>query len=323
MQHRQPAALLGLSALAACALACQAIGDDTPANLGSTETPQVASPPPVEPFATEMSDFFGRWVGVAEDALAFAEQPGAAPGPYRFPSGSTRIVLELFDMGAGAGGGTLTFGDGSPPPPAVGPDVGYPIGTDYAALLRYPVEGAPSFTGALPSLRGQLPPHEGFPYFLYREDLSPFSQVPDGLLRMRYSVNGVFGDWCALQTSHPNPNIGFSCNAGAPVDDLERGGCELLSFPVVTCDENGCEVDPSPLEELGPVDCNKAFLCDDAAPRCDCSESGCSISLATNQAELVVRRVGNELVGTIGGAAFLNERHARTSLGTIRFQREP
>jgi hypothetical protein len=313
--------LAALSSLATLAVACQSIGDDTPANLGSTDSPQVSVPPPVEPFAQPISSFFGRWVGVAEDPLAIAGDEAGISEPYRFPSGSSQIVLDLFETG-GIAVGTLTFGEGNVPPPPVDPDVGYPVGVDYAELLRYPLDSASTFTGFLPFLRGQLPPHEGLPYDLIRPDASPDAPVPEALLRVNYFLNAVLSEWCNLQTPHPNSNIGLSCNVGSPLDDSENEGCKLISSPELSCDEKTGECELSrPSVDLGPVDCNKAFLCDDAAPRCICTELGCGA--APDQAELVVRLVGDELVGVIGGAAFLNERHARTPLGTIRFRREP
>jgi hypothetical protein len=103
------------------------------------------------------------------------------------------------------------------------------------------------------------------------------------------------------------------------VSNLE-GGCNLLEYPTPpTCDAQGnCEM--TPLDDLGPVDCDKAFLCDESVPRCDCYEVGCSTTLES--AELSVRRVGDQLVGIVGGATFLNERHARAPLGRIVFERQ-
>jgi hypothetical protein len=311
-----PIALVSLISLAT---SCQSIGDDTPANLGSTDALQVIAAPAVEPFALDISSFYGRWVGIAEDELAFADEPGTEPEPYRFPSGSSQILLELSDTN-GIALGTLTFGEGSVPAPPVDPDVGYPVGVNYAELLRYPLE-TESSSSALPFLRGQLPPHEGLPYHLLRPDADTYARVPDGLLRMNYFVNEVFDEWCALQTPHPNPNIDFSCNAGSPIEDLEHGGCRMVRSPEPVCDEVTGECEFLPLVELGTVDCNKAFLCDDAFPRCECSALGCSA--ARDQAELVVRFVGDELVGVIGSGVFLNARHARAPLGTIRFRRQP
>jgi hypothetical protein len=306
--------------LIAVVTSCQAIGDDTPANLGSTDALQRAAPAPVEPFVLEIGSFYGRWVGTAEDVLAFAAEPGTGPEAYRFPSGSNQIVLELSDTN-GISVGTLTFGEGSVPPPPVDPNVGYPVGVDYAELLRYSIDDSAPFTGNLAFLRGQLPPHEGFPYPLIRPDADTYAPVTDGLLRMDYFVNALFDEWCALQTPHPNPSTGFGCNAGSAIDDVENGGCRLVSFPEHVCDEATGECELAPLEELGPVDCNKAFLCEDAFPRCECWESGCQAAQA--QAELVVRPVGDELVGVIGSGVFLNARNARAPLGAIRFRREP
>jgi hypothetical protein len=56
-------------------------------------------------------------------------------------------------------------------------------------------------------------------------------------------------------------------------------------------------------------------------PRCECSADGCRA--VRELAEITVRRVGDVLVGIIGGHTFVNERHARAPLGRIVFQREP
>jgi hypothetical protein len=309
------APLLGLQALA-----CQAIGDDTPADLGNTDVPQVTLPPAQPPFALELQDFIGRWEGVAEDALALTDS--GEPALYRFPSGSSRILLELSETD-GVSVGTLTFGEGDVPPPPTDPDVGYPVGVDYAELLRYDVAGLPpvNFGGDLAFERGPLPPHEGFPYEVLRPDVSPEAPVLDGLLRLSFYTTQVLGDWCALQTSFPTPDGTFSCNPGAPLSSLD-GGCHMIEYPVLpACDAAGHCAPPVQARELGPVDCNKAFLCDEAVPRCECNELNCSNT--PELAELTVRPIGDELVGVIGGAAFQNARNARSPVGTLRFRRVP
>jgi hypothetical protein len=300
------------------AWACQAIGDDSPANLGRTDGLLATSPPPVAGFVQPMDTFYGRWVGVAQDPLALGAGLDGTVPPYRFPSGSTAITLEL-ELTDGISVGALTFGQGSVPPPPTDPEIGYPENVRYADLLRYSVDG--QFSGNVAFDRGALPPHEGLPYQLIRPDASPDSAVTDGLLRVTYLTTQVLADWCGLQTPYATPYGSYSCNAGAPLTDLEGDGCNMIEYPVEPeCDASGnCEVEP--LVNLGPADCDKAFLCDVDVPRCECTAEVCYA--ASEFAELSLRRIDDALVGIISGAGFLNERHALAPLGTIVFQRAP
>src|SRR5688572_7285008 len=103
-------------------------------HLGLTNTAQdLASQPtdPTEPFFTDSAAFAGLWIGRAESPLASE----GSDGIYHFPSGSTRILLDLRDPLVYEG--TLIFGEGEVPPPPTDPDVGYPVGVNYADLLQY------------------------------------------------------------------------------------------------------------------------------------------------------------------------------------------
>jgi hypothetical protein len=72
-----------------------------------------------------------------------------------------------------------------------------------------------------------------------------------------------------------------------------------------------------PLVDLGPFDYDKAFLREQR--HCACDATGCGGSAEV--AEISLRRAGEELVGVITTATFLNERGARVPLGRVRFQR--
>jgi hypothetical protein len=63
--------------------------------------------------AAFLSDFVGLWLGHAEDALGSVDDRGALP-IYSFPSGSTRIRLELVQSDRMAA--KLTFGADAAPP---------------------------------------------------------------------------------------------------------------------------------------------------------------------------------------------------------------
>lgn len=96
----------------------------------------------------------------------------------------------------------------------------------------------------------------------------------------------------------------------------------MIEYPVLPqCDDNGNCEPFVPSKELGPIDCNKAFLCDVDYGRCDCFGGSCRADRET--AQLTVRVAGNELIGVSEGAAFQNARHARAPLGVIHFQRAP
>jgi len=72
-------------------------GADMPSDMQTTDecpdTPREAKLQAVRR-ATFLSDFAGTWIGQAEDALGHVNRHGAQP-IYSFPSGSTRIMLEV------------------------------------------------------------------------------------------------------------------------------------------------------------------------------------------------------------------------------------
>jgi hypothetical protein len=94
-------------------------GADTPVEM---ESPEGACPldpreeqPPAQRQARFLSEFVGTWIGQAEDALGNVNSEGAMP-IYAFPSGSTRILLEV--SGPDPVVAELTFGVGEPLPPS-------------------------------------------------------------------------------------------------------------------------------------------------------------------------------------------------------------
>jgi hypothetical protein len=70
---------------------------------------------PAQRQAKFLSEFVGTWIGQAEDALGNGDSDGALP-IYAFPSGSTRILLEV--SGPDPVVAELTFGVGEPLPPS-------------------------------------------------------------------------------------------------------------------------------------------------------------------------------------------------------------
>jgi hypothetical protein len=87
-----------------------------------------------------LSDFVGSWIGQVEDALGRVNDPNGALPTYAFPSGSTRILLEvsIFDRVMAE----LTFGEGDPPSLPSVPTLGSPLdpdlGEDDAGLSALP-----------------------------------------------------------------------------------------------------------------------------------------------------------------------------------------
>jgi len=154
-------------------------------------------------------------------------------------------------------------------------------------------------------------------------DTTSDTLVADGLLKLDYHTTEVLRKWCSLQTSYPDERGGYSCIPG-DVSALPDGSC-VMSTPVEPsecADAEHCRAEG----DLGPVDCDKAFLC--RMDHCECYEAGCAINGSASaefrsRAQLSLRRAGDELIGVVTNAIFLNERGARTPLGRIRFQREP
>lgn len=312
--------------------------------LGLTESAQnlELESESTEPFFTPIAPFGGLWIGQAENPLA----PAGADRTYHFPSGSTQILLDLTDPEVYYG--KLTFGAGETPPPPTDPNVGYPVGVDYAELLSYvdpPLVVPPS--------TNPLPPFEGFEYTANRrvpadelalnDDLN--FDAADGVIKLQYNTSELLQPWCALQTPLAGSNGHFDC---APefdeyfVQSDDGVTCSYFGRP----DRSQCppDVEDLPIGEAGPIllecegpepllgtlDCDKAFLCDpsDASPGanfrgvCECDATSCRVNLDTRDAILLLRSEGDELMGVFAGdAAFLNERGYSIRLGSVRFQR--
>jgi hypothetical protein len=320
-QFRRPltsACFIGFGALAA--LACS--GGDVE-DLGATD-PAAASqnleqpPAPDVAFYSSPLEFRGRWIGEADDVFAFGLLPGEPPPTYTFPSGARRIVLDLLASDDPSGSfprvtGTITFGDGEPPPPPTDPDVGYPVDVSYLDLLAYDPDATPPdiLYDASP-----LPPLEGFSYSISEiafSDTPPAQAVQDGLLQLAYESGEYLQPWCELQTPVPDGQGGYACI------EPSRG----LSF-----NEGVCAV---PYEDgrVDVVNCDKLFLCGAGQPpnngRCACDSTGCFRNYLTpvfdDTGILSLRRSGDELVGIITEGWFLNARGRRVPLGAIHFRR--
>ncbi|HTV19066.1 MAG TPA: hypothetical protein VMG12_10355 [Polyangiaceae bacterium] len=288
-----------LLALALCSIACNrsplhdmgSAGDDADSADGA-------------PVAELVSEFAGVWLGSAEDPLAVLEGASDAPPLYRFPSGSSRIRLELSDIAEYPFlDGTLTFGEGTPPEPATDATRGYPIDPTFTAerVIRE-IDG---------SVR---PPWEGFAYRVRPEqswrELEAAGVRPneefealsegrafDGKLDIGYSSTQLYASWCELQTAN-------SCD----FDGQQVG---------MNTEQNTCSLGFG--QNPQPIDCQKMALC--ASEVCACYSDTCSNS-PDPFSLLTLRLSETGLVGVFNNAVVLNERGFQQPLGLVRFYRE-
>lgn len=316
-------ALLALSALAAIAAAC---ADPSPRDLGFTQTAQDLNNIPDTAFFSDVDEFVGKWVGSAQEPLALTAD-GSTP-PYRFPSGSTRIELEVTRSATTGLTGHLVFGSGEPPAPPLDPDAGYPVGVGYDQLLGYSDDA--QYAGFV-ATGVVLPPFEGFAYtvdlYLVVSQQDGAFQIGDGVAGFAFSSNEPLGSWCELQTPYAHPDsASYSClpETGGSIEIGSDGSGRMCTLygpnDTSTClpdfsNIDECLVDGGPVTQ---VNCDKVAIC--ISGFCACNDAGC---LAAPTAErLSVRRVGDELVGLFEGSVFKNARGLNVPLGEVRLHQE-
>lgn len=271
--------------IALAVLACQEPARDLGQTGDTRQAPLISSS--IEP-AQFLSDFNGVWIGEMEDALAIDDGVTA----YHFPSGSTRVRLEVTDP---IGSSTLTFGDAAPPAPATDPNVGYPPD--------------PSFRFDPATVDGSdVAPTEGFVYSAsYIEDSPDVTRfveeggalneggdgpLPalDGKLSLSFFADQPLVSWCELQTD-------------GVCDTIRDNGIE---FDEVTGTNCQVQIDQVPQS----VDCQRASQC--LADRCSFHHASA----------LYLRLSRTGLVGAFSQLELVNERGYRTYPGLVRFQRE-
>jgi hypothetical protein len=271
-------------------------------------------------------------------AVAIALALGAGSGePRPAESEATRFSLSL-QRGVASDGeetlvGSLTFGEGEPLPPATDPAVGYPAGVNYEALLSYGGRA----TIAPNNLDRRLPPFEAFPYGVQSvgelvDPEDPWSGdpgPPDGVLTLRFSTTEIVDGWCQLQQSVPDGFGGFSpvpsgvtaleshsdgtnamCDlfgsacTGEEASEEERAACERADAPVI-----------------GQASCDAAYLW----AYCECTEDACRARGVEWESELnsrlLLRRVGDRLLGAFQNEIFLNARNLTVPMGSVSFER--
>lgn len=157
---------------------------------------------------------------------------------YKFPSGSDAVRIAYTTDATGNIVGTVTLGNGTPPPPATDQNVGYPPGLsdfDSTAIPRSYVA-------------------EGYAYTMRDVDFNG--------RRMKFSVGiwELWQGWCVLQTPFPSAD---SClpNAGASIS-ADHMHCALLN--------------PATGQYDYPVDCGKLSLCQ-FGMTCTCDATGCTV----------------------------------------------
>jgi len=293
-----------------------------------------------EHFFTNLAEFVGRWQGEAEAALPLALDADDRAPLYHFPSGSSAFVLALAQADDRYGNpviaGTLTFGAGTPPAPATDPELGYPVGVNYSALLGYDHEerGIPT------NLDPRLPPFEGFPYSVEGRPSAPieadsdltFPGVNDGVLALRFNTSEIIDGWCQLQTPILNQYGAYQI-LPAGLGSFEARGdgsnapCNLFGEYTNDC---GPDVDLSSPEALacfgdapvvGQASCDKTFL----SSYCQCTAESCrALDIpdgGVSSSALLVRRVGDRLLGMFQNEIFVNARNLTIPMGQARFTR--
>jgi hypothetical protein len=213
---------------------------------GSVATGAAGTSVPVGPLGPPQS-----WTGYMEN--------------HQFPSGSDAMKLTFATDAAGNVVGTMIFGQGTPPPPATDPNLGYPAGEFFGIgfVRAYVAEGfSYAVTGTLVGNR----------------------------LRLRVPLDGLWKDWCELQTSYSPPG---SC--------LPATGGEMSGPPTSICQYNDLQTGAKT-----PVDCGKYSLC--VLNRvCACNAAGCRIDPEqTGWVSFDVFLAGSTASGSTGLAGMRN-----------------
>jgi hypothetical protein len=173
------------------------------------------------------SPWLGRWGG---------ELRASSPRP---------LVIELrYSEEAQGAVGSVTFGQGPPPPEAHDPLIGYPQPAD----MRHE-----------PGLFHHAEPADGFAYTILA------GRLDGSVLRFAISLNQLWSDWCGLQPdSYFHRVLGrYGCvpegQAVGPDNQCVAGGYQVVdcdrmelcsSFSVCVCWPNDCAADLSLVEQL-------------------------------------------------------------------------
>ena len=177
--------------------------------------------------------FLGTWEG---NILDFDFEPEEA------------LDLELSEDTSGIITGTLTWGEGAPPPAPQGADIPYPPGYWEQQRKMIPYMAAPA-------------PWPGFAYTIVR------GAACDTTFRFGVSTSELWQDWCALQTPIYSAGFGWACTLlgdGGSSDGTNctvepQDGSAWVTYPlwkceacgtfggsgVCACDQNSCFANPT------------------------------------------------------------------------------
>jgi hypothetical protein len=192
---------------------------------------------------------------------------------YHFASGSDAVRFSFVSDSAGKIVGTVKLGDGTPPPPATDPNVGYPSDVGSLDSLSVPTTYV----------------SEGYAYTMRDVTLSA--------RRMQFSVAywELWQGWCALQT--PVPPVGV-CD-----EPVCAGSCLPNTGSMISGDHMHCALWNSSTDQYDqPVDCGKLVLCQ-LSMACTCGLTTCSVREQGIQLsfDLAVTSDGASADGSVAG----------------------
>ena len=150
---------------------------------------------------------------------------------YKFASGSDAVRISFAADTTGAIVGTVTLGNGTPPPPATDPNVGYPSDIGGPDATPVPTDHVA----------------EGYTYTM--------RNVAFNGRRMQFGVGlwELWRDWCVLQTPVPPQGV---CD-----EPVCQGSCLPNWGSMISADQMHCaQLNPS-TDQYEPVDCGKLTLC--------------------------------------------------------------
>jgi hypothetical protein len=184
---------------------------------------------------------------------------------YQLVTGSDVVRVSVAYDSAGQVAGTVVFGDGTPPPSATDPNVGYPPGVSgyqFGEMLTTPVVG--------------------FPYSI-REGSYASSR-----LKVVVDFVELWADWCALQP--PQTNGSPTCGPNGFRDASRTGGAGGQPCVETITTTDG---------KKEQYECGKFDLCIGVPLICACSPAGCSAGWGSGYTSFDMFVVDNTASGSV------------------------
>ena len=242
--------------------AASSAGAGNAAPLCTSDTPLPTWPDDAGCVASSDLPLVGTWSGYVEQA------------------GPPFDTLQLTIRGASTSGGlcgTLTIGQGAPPPVASNPNVGYPNPTD--ATTNY---GDPTLV-------------QGYAFTL-------LNGVTDGA-RVRFSISQAqpLRGWCQLQTSYAGvlggnctcvPDWGYTGNVPGQRGANADGTCVIEPPDPIT----GVASADSPRNIV--ANCAQVKICESSRGVCACNSTGCEASPTASNIDFDLRFTANAAQGS-------------------------